>query len=138
VLESHNNTEPEVQAPNGHKSDDQEDDVEEESKKKEVNGPLTSSDVQVEGVVARSTESAQLKRQDILIQSLFDVYLLQQSLLLHAGADTPTPSIDDGLSRLEEYLKAQVADLTDASVPRLKRAAQEYWKRTGLLFGLLG
>lgn len=122
----------EVQA-NGHKSDDPEEDA---------NGTEAeaSQDAQLDGT-PKSTEADQkTRRQEILIQSLFDIYLLERALLLpdsssRNGADTA--SSKDGFVELEESLKSRV-DLSSTEVQRLQRGAQEYWKRTGLLFGLLG
>lgn len=70
------------------------------------------------------------KRKDILTQSLFDIFLLQEAF--EATADTK-----DGLRALGDATQSQI-DLEPASQKRLQQGAKEFWKRTSLLFGLLG
>lgn len=118
----------EVQA-NGHKSDD----AEEEENGTEVE---VSQDAQVDGNPKADKVDQKTRRQEIIIQSLFDVCLLQHALLLpNSVADTA--SSEDGLVKLGESLKSRI-ELSSSEVQRLQRGAQEYWKRTRLLFGLLG
>jgi len=69
--------------------------------------------------------------EDILIQSFFDTLILEHFLV---SADSEGSSA--GLVAVKDSLRSR-ADLTAASNERLQRAAQEYWKRTNLLFGLL-
>jgi conserved oligomeric Golgi complex subunit 1 len=69
-------------------------------------------------------------RKDVLIQSLFDILLLQSSFNL------PNLAADDELQKLGGTLEEQI-DLEAASRKRLQQAAKDYWKRTSLLFGLL-
>lgn len=86
-------------------------------------------------VEEQSTNTVRLpdpvKQKDILIQSLFDIFLLQNSFELSDSTET------NGLQSLGEEIKKDI-ELDDAAKKRLQNAAREYWKRTGLLFGLLG
>ncbi|KAG0648296.1 hypothetical protein D0Z07_5396 [Hyphodiscus hymeniophilus] len=70
------------------------------------------------------------KQNDILIQSLFDIFVLQSSLEV-------TPATEDELQLLANTVELKVA-LEPPVKKRLHNAAREYWRRTGLLFGLLG
>jgi hypothetical protein len=105
---------------NGHSSEDVE-----ETKKSE-----TPKDAQSNGDI-NTTQLGLTAERDILIQSLFDVLVLQQCLNVdgsgHAG---------DNLAGLEKTLRTH-ANLEDPLTHRLQQTAQEYWKRTSLLFGLL-
>ncbi len=93
-------------------------------------------DAQVDGNPKADEAEQKTQRQEILIQSLFDVYLLQHVLLPPLSVVDNTSS-EDGLVKLEESLKSRV-DLSGSEAQRLQRGAEEYSKRTGLLFGLLG
>ncbi|TVY28624.1 Uncharacterized protein LHYA1_G002353 [Lachnellula hyalina] len=62
-------------------------------------------------------------RKEVLIQSLFDVLLLQSSFELPVA-------VDDELQKLGGKLEEQV-DLESASRKRIQQAAKDYWKRTG-------
>jgi hypothetical protein len=66
---------------------------------------------------------------DILIQSLFDVMILKACLV-------PLNVSSNQLVVLEKSLKKQT-DLALSSNERLMQGAQDYWKRTSLLLGLL-
>lgn len=70
---------------------------------------------------------------DLLRQSLFDVFVLQQALQSDTGAGTA----DNHLEKLAEEIERRVG-LERALRKRLADGAREYWKRTGLLFGILG
>ena len=70
------------------------------------------------------------KRKNVLIQSLFDIFVLQSSLEI-------SPAIEDELQALAASMESQV-ELEPSARKRLGNAAKDYWKRTGLLFGLLG
>jgi hypothetical protein len=70
------------------------------------------------------------KRKEVLIQSLFDILILQSSLELH-------PTTEDELQALRNMVDSQV-ELESSARRRLHNAAKEYWRRTSLLFGLLG
>ncbi|TAQ89259.1 hypothetical protein B7494_g2404 [Chlorociboria aeruginascens] len=67
---------------------------------------------------------------EFIIQALFDILVLQVSL------EHPSPSGDDRLETLGKKLGRHL-ELESLSQKRLQQAAKEYWKRTGLLFGLL-
>jgi conserved oligomeric Golgi complex subunit 1 len=105
---------------NGHSSEDVE-----ETKKSE-----TPKDAQSNGDID-TTQLGLTAERDILIQSLFDVLVLQHCLNVdgseHAG---------DNLAGLEKTLRTHT-NLEDPLTHRLQQTAQEYWKRTSLLFGLL-
>lgn len=71
------------------------------------------------------------RRRDLLLQWLLDIYYLRSFLGFRPGSD------EDTLKELENAVHQQ-AGLGDAAIrERLAKAAQEYFKRTGLLFGLL-
>jgi hypothetical protein len=120
--------EEEIQA-NGHKSEDTEE-------KPNGTEAEASQDAQVDGNLKADEVDQKIRYQEILIQSLFDIYLLHNALYLPSSQTGIDTSADDGLLKLEESLKSRI-DLADSSVQRVKRGAQECWKRTGLLFGLL-
>ncbi|KAL8336283.1 hypothetical protein RB601_000211 [Gaeumannomyces tritici] len=71
-------------------------------------------------------------RRDLLVQWTFDIALLRCSM----GAP-PDPSSQDELEQLEEDVYQRSGLESGAARQRLARSAQEYWKRTNLLFGLL-
>jgi conserved oligomeric Golgi complex subunit 1 len=129
VLDSMNK-EGEVQV-NGHNSDGPEVEANDTE-------PEASADAHVDGTIKSVEEDLKIRHQEIHIQSLFDVYLLQHALVLPSSktsVNITSPS-DDGLLKLEESLKPRI-ELSNAEVQRLQCGAQEYWKRMGLLFGLL-
>jgi hypothetical protein len=68
---------------------------------------------------------------DVVIQSLFDVSILKSCLQIPGIAKA-----DEGLEALEKVLNSQV-ELPASSTKRLQRSAEDYWKRTNLLFGIL-
>ncbi|KAH8821486.1 hypothetical protein F5884DRAFT_768037 [Xylogone sp. PMI_703] len=70
------------------------------------------------------------KRREVMIQSLFDIYVLENSLEI---SKSPT---DDKLEELEKTISSQL-ELESTSIKRLQQSSKEYWKRTNLLFGLL-
>jgi hypothetical protein len=119
----------EVQA-NGHKSDDGEEEA-------NATDAEVAQDAQLDGnPKADDVDQKKTRRQEILIQSLFDAYLLERALPLPNSVADGTSS-EDGLLKLEESLKSRI-ELSGSEAQRLQRGALEYWKRTGLLFGLLG
>jgi hypothetical protein len=69
------------------------------------------------------------KNDDVLIQTLFDILLLQNAFEVHN-------STVDELVKLGESVEKKV-ELDAAAKKRVLSAAKEYWKRTSLLFGLL-
>ena len=77
---------------------------------------------------SNETEDSQ-KQKDALIQSLFDILVLQSSLEV-------SPASEDELQALANTVELQV-ELEPSARKRLSIAAKEYWKRTSLLFGLL-
>ncbi|KAK3049502.1 hypothetical protein LTR09_009169 [Extremus antarcticus] len=81
-----------------------------------------------EKLVNGSAEKEELSR-DRLLQNLFDVQYLYR-VLRRSKQD------DDGLGRLISSMRMTLELDTPAS-ERLERSANEYWKRTHLLFGLL-
>ncbi|KUJ20018.1 uncharacterized protein LY89DRAFT_641469 [Mollisia scopiformis] len=113
----------------------------EEAKEIKVNGTSTNGDDKEATSGENSTEDLTIAQvavdpqvqNDLAIQSLFDVQLLQNAFEV---TDTKESS-ENGLEALEKSLEPQT-DLDAASSKRLQLAAKEYWKRTGLLFGLLG
>lgn len=91
-----------------------------------------TSKVEEAQTVAASKEAAiaEALRKDLLIQWLLDVALLRCPL---SSSDA-----SDELKQLEEAIWKETK-LEDTSVrQRLSKSSQEYWKRSALLFGLLG
>jgi hypothetical protein len=68
-------------------------------------------------------------RRGILIQSLFDVIVLQASL-------ETKPLHGDELQAAGKVIESQI-ELEPSSKKRLDQSAKEFWKRVNLLFGLL-
>lgn len=69
------------------------------------------------------------KSNDRLIQHLFDVQYLQRVLYAETGDKDPLDEVVEGL-RVQIQLELGAHE-------RLKKSANEYWRRTYLLFGLL-
>ncbi|TVY20146.1 hypothetical protein LARI1_G001430 [Lachnellula arida] len=105
----------------------------EEKAASQTNGATTNGEVGPEEAQEEQSNGVEVvdpvHRKEVLLQSLFDVLLLQSSFELPAAAD-------DELQKLGGKLEEQV-DLESTSRKRLQQAAKDYWKRTGLLFGLL-
>lgn len=82
---------------------------------------------------AEETENAAIAeklRKDLLVQWLFDIAILRCSI--------STPGTADELKELEEAVwKKTDVDATPAR-QRLNKVPQDFWKRSSLLFGLLG
>jgi hypothetical protein len=95
----------------------------------------TSQDAQADDNPRAGEAEQTTRRQEILVQSLFDILLLQYALQL-ANSVEETASTEDGLVQLEASIKSRL-ELPSSEAQKLQRRAQEYWKRTGLLFGLL-
>ncbi|KAH7393472.1 hypothetical protein BKA64DRAFT_676297 [Cadophora sp. MPI-SDFR-AT-0126] len=103
--------------------------------KADTNG-ITNGDKPVNGeeIVDGEEKTAQVevvteKNDDLLIQTLFDIFLLQNAF------EIPGTNADE-LVKLGESVEKQ-AELDAAAKKRVLGAAKEYWKRTALLFGLL-
>ncbi|KAI9641557.1 hypothetical protein NHQ30_010369 [Ciborinia camelliae] len=102
------------------------------------NGTTTSANVapktesaesaEAEGETPAPVEVDEEKRMDLLKQSLFDIFLLQQ--VLQSG------STENRLKELGDELESELK-LETSSRKRIYHGATEYWKRTSLLFGLL-
>jgi hypothetical protein len=96
----------------------------------ETNGTTVNCELEAEGHKANEAAVNDDKRKEILIQSLFDVLVLQCSF------EVSETTHEDGLRVLESTLESRL-ELEAASRKRLQQAAKDYWKRTSLLFGLL-
>ena len=72
-------------------------------------------------------ETAKRKR-EVLVQSLFDLFVLRNSLSVNENGD----ELENVASGIEAML-----DLDVDSKKRMQQSAREYWRRAGLLFGLL-
>lgn len=80
---------------------------------------------------AQEAAVAQKLQRDLLVQWLFDIAILRCAIG-KPGAAT------DELEELEESI-CKKADMEAATArQRLNKASQEYWKRSSLLFGILG
>jgi len=69
-------------------------------------------------------------RKDILTQCLFDIFVLSNALDINHSTTNDLKAIGSSL--------ASQLSLDDPVHTRLESSAQEYWKRTSLLFSLLG
>lgn len=94
-----------------------------------INGDSNAAEEQENGVLASSQETKIEPQKEILIQSLFDIFVLQSCLELSNEAD-------DGLQTIVKSVESWV-ELDASSRRRLQHSAKEYWKRSSLLFGLL-
>lgn len=105
--------------------------TEEEKDEKEANGESDAGEENGEGA-GTSTEKPNLELQkDVLLQSLFDIYILQACLDFSKGKEEA-----DELQSLSSSVESWV-ELDSSSRKRLLHSAKEYWKRSSLLFGLL-
>jgi hypothetical protein len=95
-----------------------------------ANGDMESADTSEPSQDVSDDALDAQKRKDVLIQSLFDIFILQSSLEI-------SPATEDELQALASTVESQV-DLEPSVKKRLHNGAREYWKRTSLLFGLLG
>ncbi|KAI2612597.1 uncharacterized protein GGS25DRAFT_125652 [Hypoxylon fragiforme] len=75
-------------------------------------------------------EAKSEKSKDIYIQWIYDIHLLQQCLGSDVSSEEPFKAF------VEEVFEK--TGLESAAKERLAKTSQEYWKRTSLLFGLLG
>ena len=78
------------------------------------------------------TDVAKATRRDWLVQNLFDVHYLRR-IFYRPDHDKPDLGALGGVARVI----GQQLELDDALNERLRKSANEYWKRTYLLFGLL-
>ena len=98
-----------------------------------TNGHLEAGDGNSEekGDMPNGTEVAEDSRRNWLLQNLFDLHYLRRIFYRgdHVSEEASTGSI---CSTIQQQL-----ELDDVLDGRLKKSANEYWKRTYLLFGLL-
>jgi hypothetical protein len=98
----------------------------------EIDGKSVNGELEAEEHKVNETEDAVSDdtRKEILIQSLFDMLVLQCSF------EVSETIHEDALKFLENTMESRL-ELEAASRKRLQQAAKDYWKRTSLLFGLL-
>ena len=100
----------------------------------EINGNVDGNKI-TNGVSSPTSQVAPSTSRDFSIQRLFD-----SLYVMHAAA--PKESRDSKETRTDDF-DIQVAGIREAArvdkgyVERIERGAEEYWKRTALLFGLL-
>jgi hypothetical protein len=94
-----------------------------------VNGDSDTPEIPENNVSATPKADDEDKRKEILIQSLFDIFVLQNSLESAKDAE-------DEIKALGTSVQSQTK-LDLASHKRLQNGAREYWKRSSLLFSLL-
>lgn len=93
--------------------------------------PITPEKEEEKAAEAKAVASGDRLRKDVLIQWLFDIAMLR------CPVGSNSQSADELLKALEEAVWEQ-SEIEEASArQRLNKAAQEYWKRSCLLFGLL-
>ncbi|KAK8088018.1 hypothetical protein PG997_002979 [Apiospora hydei] len=110
------------------KSEGEKDEKDEKSDGDESLGDEKEGSEKASGAATKETPSTD-QRQDLLIQWLYDIHLLKVYL---GTSETP----NEELKKLaDEVLKK--TGLEDGVSERLRKATQEYWRRTSLLFGLL-
>ncbi|ESZ94514.1 hypothetical protein SBOR_5094 [Sclerotinia borealis F-4128] len=91
---------------------------------------IEEEEVEVPAPVVEVDEEIQL---DLLKQSLFDIFVLQQ--VLQYQPDN-TENRENRLKELGDKVEARL-ELEVEARKRVSNGAKEYWKRTSLLFGLL-
>ena len=97
-----------------------------------TNGTTTNGDAEHDEATRNGSNEVVdgQRRKDLLTQSLFDIFILQSSL------DVSSTGQDD-MQVLADNVDSQL-ELESSARKRLHNTAKEYWKRTGLLFDLLG
>ncbi|TLD06474.1 uncharacterized protein PgNI_08982 [Pyricularia grisea] len=100
---------------------------EEEGAKEDEDKVASTENDQAEAKAALSAE----QRKELFTQWLYDVLFLQ------GGLGTVNGSSEDELKDLEDAMYKQTELDNDAARKQLSKSAQEYWKRTSLLFGFL-
>ena len=108
-------------------SSDKEEGENDQSTANKVNGTYVNGD----GDSRKDDQQAKVK--DMKIQRLFDVLYLAHATSSSASDENK----DSGLVKIQASLKAEL-ELETKSIDRLSRNAGDYWKRTKLLFALLG
>ncbi|QSZ37883.1 hypothetical protein DSL72_008983 [Monilinia vaccinii-corymbosi] len=93
-----------------------------------IDAPQTESGATTETEEKLPPVEDEEKRKDLLTQSLFDIFLLQQAL----QAGNP----ENPLKNLEDELASELK-LELSATKRIFHGATDYWKRTSLLFALL-
>lgn len=119
-------------------ADSEENHAEQGENGQKAEGEGVSADAEEEETKAKQAEDAQEAaavaeklQNDLLVQWLFDIAILR------CATSQPGAGADE-LKELEELI-CKKAGLEDAAArQRLNKAAQEYWKRSSLLFGVLG
>lgn len=101
--------------------------IDERAKVDLSNGHAAEAEAEKETSNAETTLESE--DQNRLVQKLFDLLYLQRIL-------TTGPQNDEKFGQAVLELQKRV-DLEDAANERLKKSANEYWRRTYLLFGLL-
>ena len=109
------------------------------SRQDEANGS-TDAEIQEQEPESESAETVDHGYDDLDIQSLFDIIFLQHATTLKAS-ETKTGEADDltsSLVSMTDKLQSKVADgMGSEGLDRLRKAAEGYWVKVGLLFGLL-
>ncbi|TLS23824.1 hypothetical protein PpBr36_08788 [Pyricularia pennisetigena] len=102
-------------------------DADEEGSKEDQDKVASTENDQAEDKASVSAE----QRRELFTQWLYDVMFLQGSL---GTANGPS---EDELKDLEDAMYKQTELNNDAARKQISKSAQENWKRTSLLFGLL-
>jgi hypothetical protein len=93
----------------------------------EANGDSVTEEADESQVASQVPDLA--KRKDMLTQSLFDMFVLLEVLDVQSD-------VEGGWKTAENAVRTEI-DLEASSRKRLQQGANEFWKRTSLLFGLL-
>lgn len=96
----------------------------------EVKAETTRLESEEKKAEAAERAAAAKSRKDLLVQWLFDMAILRWSI--------STPDTADELKKVEEAVWKEAGLEGTPARQRLNKTSQEYWKRSSLLFGLLG
>ncbi|KKA30247.1 hypothetical protein TD95_002225 [Thielaviopsis punctulata] len=113
--------------------EDKKDEGDEETKKENQEEPESLESPETQDLTLRH----QQEKQDLLTQWLYDLFYLAAPLSgfsFSSGSNTRSP--ESPLKDLETTI-ANLSTLDAAAKQKLAKSAQDYWKRTHMLFGLL-
>ncbi|KAL8365973.1 hypothetical protein RB595_004652 [Gaeumannomyces hyphopodioides] len=119
------------QGASGEKTDPSSDDHDGDEEKPDGDAQAEDAPAAEQDDTNREAPMSPESRRDLLVQWTFDISLLRCSV-----GPPPDPSQDE-LEQLEDAVYQQSGLESAAVRQRLTRSAQDYWKRTSLLFGLL-
>ncbi|KXJ94286.1 hypothetical protein Micbo1qcDRAFT_159381 [Microdochium bolleyi] len=124
---------------------DSEKDVEDDKEPSDSNSKETTNGTEYTAESSKATVDSQSATaavtsselsKDLLVQWVYDINYLDQSLRVDGTGPAAADEEAGSLSKLAEDVATR-AGLGTGEQARLNKSAQEYWKRSSLLFGLL-